>query len=41
MFLRLKKEGPVERGGGGTKVGFNLNTISGIISGFKSRGFES
>jgi hypothetical protein len=25
----------------GTKGGFNLNTISRILSGFKSRGFES
>jgi hypothetical protein len=33
FFSRRGKEGPVERGGGGTKVGFNLNTISGIISG--------
>jgi hypothetical protein len=38
FFSRLGRESPGEKGGTG---GFDINTIIGIISGFKIRGFES
>jgi hypothetical protein len=41
FFSRLGREKHGVKGGTGTKGGFDINTIIGIISGFKIRGFES